>query len=75
MTFEQCDSDFVNDADSFIRDSQAVGHQVFNTDQFSFNREMHSGRSLDYIGVKKDGKFCPSNQISNILIHGYVHYK
>ena len=51
-TIEQCACSFVNDVNIFVKDSQLFDDQIFNGDQSSFNRKIHSGKTLDFVGSK-----------------------
>ena len=43
---------FVNDITTYIKDAQLSDNQIFNADQSSFFKEIHSGRTLAFMGVK-----------------------
>ena len=59
---------FVNDVNTFIKDSLLKDDQVFNADQSGFSFEIHSRRNLQYLGYKE-----VESQIQslNALTHSY----
>ena len=60
---------FLNDVHILFKDSKFHDNQMFNTDQSGFNREIHSGRTLNFLGSKYVGSTAQSILAT---IHSYT---